>query len=498
LSVRSPLFLIVLDATRADHLSCLGGPEGLTPNLDALAGQSHLYRKAWSGTTWTLPSIATHFTGCLPSRHGTSRLHPSLDSPLPTLAEQLRAGGYETTAISGNVWVSPATRFHRGFDRFDKVWQLVQDAPDVFSERMVGLFARDGFRASDLLRTVMSGNPVTNAINTLYGKFVCPRGDSGASRINQLVEKRLASRDRSRPPFLFLHYLEPHAPFHPPQPWLGKHLPAGITEERALALAPDPWAVAAGAEILTDEQREAHAALYRAEIAYLDHRLGELFRSLRRHRLYDDATIVVTADHGENLGDHGLLDHQYSVHETLLHVPLIVKEPKQKAGVTHDALVQSFDAFATLVEAAGLQDGYASERDSHPLPLTHDDGRTHAFAEYPEPQPKVEILRDRYPGASVDHLDRSLRAVRDTNFKLTESYRGDLTLHDLSVDPGEHHDLSREMPDRVTELRTALNDVLRGTPGAGADPGANPGDGPGVEDLDRELRERLEALGYLT
>ncbi len=491
MSARPPLFLIVLDATRADHLSCLGGPSGLTPNLDALAEQSHLYRHAWSGTTWTLPSIATHFTGCLPSRHGTSRVRPSLESPMPTLAEQLKAGGYETTAISGNVWVSPATRFHRGFERFDKVWQLVQDSPDVFSERMVGLFSRDGFRAGDLLKSVMSGNPVKNAINTLYGKFVYPRGDSGASRINQLVRKRLEIRDESRAPFFFLHYLEPHAPFHPPQPWRGRFLPKGMTEERAMELAPDPWAVAAGAETLTDEQQTAHRALYKAEIAYLDHRLGELFRVLREQNLFDDASIVVTADHGEHLGEHGLLDHQYSVHETLLHVPLLVKEPAQTEGRSHDALVQSFDAFATFMEFAGREDAYADERDARPLPLTHDEGRPHAFAEYPEPQPKVEILRERYPGCSVDHLERSFQAVRDRQFKLTESSRGEITLHDLSTDPQERHDLSAEMPERVTELRQALDGIRRDT-------GRGPSGGPGVDDLDRELKDRLEALGYLT
>lgn len=491
---RPNVVLVVLDATRADHLSCSGYSRVTTPNLDAFAERATRYTNAWAGSTWTLPSIATLFTGVWPGKHGTNRRHPFLDTPMPTLAELLGSAGYDTYAVSNNSWISSATGFARGFRRFDKVWQLFQDGTDVLSDRMVGVFSNDRFGAKDLAKSVARGNPVKNLLNTFYGRVFYKRGDSGAAKVNRLVGGWLKARATAAPAGIFLHYLEPHLPFHPPQPWKSRFLPSGVDPRKVDAVNQDAWAYLAGRAEMTDEDLEIFVALYDAEISYLDHRLGDLFSMLDDHRLLDESLVVVTADHGENLGEHGLLDHQYSVHEPLLNVPLLVKAPGAGAesGSVSAALVQGFDAFATFVRAAGAEDPAATERDAVPLPGAGGRARTHLFAEYLQPQPDPKVLEARFPGFDASPWDRALSAARDERFKYVLSSRGEEELFDLHRDPGERANVIREHPTVAEELRAALRKRF------GADGHRDGGDGPGTDALDGELRKRLEALGYLS
>lgn len=492
MSDRPNVILIVLDATRADHLSCYGYFRATTPNLDAFAARSVRYTRAWAGSTWTLPSIATLFTGVWPGKHGANRRHPFLDTPLPTLAELLTSAGYDTYGVSNNSWISSATGFARGFRRFDKVWQLFQDGTDVLSDRMVGVFSNDRFGAKDLAKSVARGNPLKNLLNTFYGRVLYKRGDSGAAKVNRLVRAWLRDRRTAAPAGVFLHYLEPHLPFHPVEPWKSRFLPRGVNRRKVDQVNLDAWAYLAGHAKMTDEDFEIFVALYDAEIAYLDHRLGELFGMLDDHRLLDDSLVVVTADHGENLGEHGLLDHQYSVHEPLLDVPLLVKGPGATDGGVSAALVQSFDVFATFVRAAGAQDPAAAERDAVPFPGPQGRARTHLFAEYLQPQPDPRVLESRFPGFDASPWDRALSTARNERFKYVLSSRGEEELFDLQLDPGERANVIREHPTAAEELRGALRKRF------GADGPRDDGDGPGVEALDGELRRRLEALGYLS
>lgn len=492
MSDRPNVILIVLDATRADHLSCYGYRRVTTPNLDAFARKATRYTHAWAGSTWTLPSIATLFTGVWPGKHGANRRHPFLDTELPTLAELLASAGYDTYGVSNNSWISSATGFARGFRRFDKVWQLLQDGTDVLSDRMVGVFSHDRFGAKDLAKSVARGNPFKNLLNTFYGRVLYKRGDSGAAKVNRLVGSWLKERRTTDPAGIFLHYLEPHLPFHPPQPWKGRFLPSGVNEERANRVNLDAWAYLAGRAEMTAEDFEIFAALYDAEISYLDHRLGELFGMLDDRGLFDDSLIVVTADHGENLGEHGLLDHQYSIHEPLLNVPFLVKGPGSGGGRVSNALVQSFDAFATFVRAAGAEDPAAAERDAIPLPSPEGRARTHLFAEYLQPQPDPKVLEARFPGFDASPWDRALTAARNERHKYVLSSRGEEELFDLQRDPEERVNVLDEEPDAADELREALRKRF------GADGPRDGGEGEGVEALDGELRRRLEALGYLS
>ncbi|HMB71684.1 MAG TPA: sulfatase [bacterium] len=490
---RPHVILIVLDATRADHLSCYGYSRATTPNLDAFASRATRYTNAWAGSTWTLPSIATLFTGVWPGKHGANRRHPFLDTTLPTLAELLSAAGYDTYGVSNNSWISSATGFARGFRRFDKVWQLFQDGTDVLSDRMVGVFSNDQFGAKDLAKSVARGNPVKNLLNTFYGRVLYKRGDSGAAKVNRLVNGWLKQRAGSAPAGIFLHYLEPHLPFHPPQPWKSRFLPSGVSPRKVEQVNLDAWAYLAGHAEMTEEDFEIFVALYDAEISYLDHRLGELFSMLDDHRLLDDSQVVVTADHGENLGEHGLLDHQYSVHEPLLNVPLLVKEPgaEAEAGRVNPALVQSFDAFATLLRTARAEDPAAGERDAIPFPSAGGRARTHLFAEYLQPQPDPKVLEARFPGFDASPWDRALSTARNERFKYVLSSRGEEELYDLQLDPGERANVIQEHPPVAEELRAALRKRF------GEDGPREGGDGDGLESLDGELRKRLEALGYL-
>src|SRR5699024_5163888 len=253
----------------------------------------------------------------------------------------------------------------------------------------------------------------------------------------------------------------------------------------------DAWGYIAGTVDLTDRQLDILRALYRAELAYLDRRLGELRRHLEAAGKFDDTVFVVTGDHGENIGDHGLMDHQYSLYETLLHVPLIVHGPGFETGQVDD-LVQLTDLAPTLLDAADidaptLRD--ASQGQSfHPEVETP--SREYAIAEYMAPQPSMDALRERVGTLTddVERFDRSLRAIRTDDEKLIRGSDGTQKFYELQTDPEEAMNLATERSEQVDTLETTLDEWLDTFEHA---------DASGEVSMSDATEARLEDLGYI-
>lgn len=254
----------------------------------------------------------------------------------------------------------------------------------------------------------------------------------------------------------------------------------------------DAWKYIAGKVEMTDRDFEILRALYRAEISYLDQRIGELRDELQARGEWEDTIFVVTGDHGENIGDHGLMDHQYALYDTLIHVPLVIQGGAFTGGDTVDDLVQLTDLGPTLLDATGIDApefrDQAQGESFHPEAETS--SRTHVFAEYMAPQPSMEALEKRVGDLPEDvkRYDRSLRTIRGQEWKLIRGSDGTTELYNVADDPVESTDCSDDHPDVRQKLESELAAWLESFEHA---------DAGGAVDMRAETKERLEDLGYL-
>ena len=473
------IVLIVMDTARSVDVGIKSGP-ATTPFLDSFAQCGTAFTSAQANSPWTLPSHATLFSGQLTNEHNTHAGNLTFDETA-TMAARLNDVGYMTLAISNNTWISPEFGFDTGFEEFLTTWKLYQEGADFGGVSQT----RTGIKES--LRGVMrawEGDPVKNIANLLYGRFLRRRQDDGAQRTNQLVEKRL--NDIQRPLFLFVNYLEPHLPYDPPDENVREWLPDNATVGEARAVNQDAWAYITGEKNMDARDFDLLRALYRGELTYLDERLAEL------HDLFDietdrETVFFIVGDHGENIGDHGLMDHQYSLAETLLSIPLIAAGGPFDGGNVVETPVQIADLYPTILDVA-TNDAPGDLIGTTLCQTEGIDDERALFAEYVTPQPAIEALRERYDVTKdLSIYDRALQSVRRGPYKLVRGSDGSRLLYNLCKDPAGTQDMSEENPDAVETLDALLDSRLGPPEIAGRD----------ARELNQGVTDRLEDLGYL-
>lgn len=484
------IVLVVMDTARARTVF---ERSDALPNLRRIASQGTRFTNAFTTAPWTLPSHASMFTGRYTSTHGShagsKRFAPST-APLPRL---LRAAGYQTVGFSNNAWISPEFGFDAGFDTFRTNLELVEggDRLETIAKEHTGTLEQ----AKAVGKRLCQRGGGRTAINAMYAKYLRGRYDDGARLTNWRIRRWFSRHyDRDRPFFLFANYLEPHLEYDPPASYRREFLPDGVSTAVVEALDQDPWRYISDPSLLDDDEFELLRCLYEAELSYLDHRLGRLYDLLEAVGVRDETLLVVCGDHGENLGEHQLMDHQYCLYDTLLHVPLVVRYPDRfPAGATCESLVELRDVFPTLVNAAGTDpaDSEAGSVAGHTLETAiTEGGRERVFAEYLTPQPSMEALEQRVGSLpeSVRKYDRGLRSVRTSEWKLVEGSDGSTELYHVATDPHEETDVAEANPKRVIELAAVLEERFgsfeRGT--TTTDERVRPA-----------TQRRLEELGYL-
>jgi arylsulfatase A-like enzyme len=248
------------------------------------------------------------------------------------------------------------------------------------------------------------------------------------------------------------------------------------------------WEYTFGLREYDDEELELTRATYDAAIAELDDHLRALIEALESRGDLADTVVILTSDHGEHLGEQHMLDHQHSIYQPLLRVPLIVRSPAFPAG-REGRPVMSFDLFPTLLELTGVAapPGLAS----HAVSLLHPETGRVRFAEEPSPSELgVRMVLERHPDWDPAPWLRRLRSLVVGGDKLIAASDGSRKLFDLALDPLELDDLEPQQPKLADSLQAALEDYsasLRScTP-------AEPTDVP----LTPEQRKLLESLGYV-
>ena len=492
------IIVVLLDTLRADHLSCYGAANPTTPHLDRIAARGTLFEKAISAAAWTPPAHASLFTGTYPSRHQVDRSNLTLGTDLDPLPEVLQRGGYRTYGVSSNYWLSRETAFDRGFDEFVHSWQLVQtrgtNAPLARQQRKQDLGL--GGPAETPSRFAQEANRLfektTNKLRNRLQAY-----DDGAWRVVNQVRRWIPRwSGQEQPFFAFLHFMEPHIRYSAPGRFHHMHLPKGVSAERARRVNQDPWRFLTGQVEMTEEDFAILGALYDGEISYVDSRVGQIHDMLESSGLLENTVLIITSDHGENLGDHGLMDHAYCLYDTLLNVPLIIRGPTEfPAGERVSRPVQTADLFGALLTLAGIEDDPARAQVQANGPLLPADIRRLSeservtLAEYREPQPPLAVLKRRFDGFNGAYFDRSLRMARTETHKFIWSSDGHPELYDLEKDPCEESNLVNVEKDTADRLGQVIEERLGAfVAPSGADEGI---------DLDEDTVKKLEQLGYL-
>jgi arylsulfatase A-like enzyme len=444
---RPNVVLIVLDTTRADILSAYGYSKPTSPVLADLAAEGTLFQNAMSTDFWTLPAHASLFTGEYPSQHRATSETNQLDRGVDTLAEKLRRAGYKTGAFVSNAWIGRKRGFAQGFQSYTETWKSEVDS----------------------------------------------RGDHALDRLGvegaiEWIQKKSHS---SAPFFLFLNLNGAHMPYSPdPLALVGLSPgPRSLDRSRRLRKLKGMWSYLGGRYSLDAEDFEILRELYEAEVLMLDGLVGSIVASLEEHDLLDSTLLIVTSDHGENLGEHGRVDHLLSLYETTIRIPLIIRYPGHfEAGSVRDDLVSLIDISPTVLALSGLGETYPEVVERSLLaPSAKRSARV--FAENDRPVNGIEIMKNNFPDFDSTTIDQRMRMLRTPTHKLIWHEDGRTELYDLAADPHELTDLSESNPELRNELLTQLETWME-TQGSVAD--AIP-----MEIDDPQTRKRLEALGYV-
>jgi arylsulfatase A-like enzyme len=341
------VLLIVLDTVRADCLGAYGYPRPTTPALDRLAKRAIRFEEARATAPWTLASHASMFTGRWPHELNVSWQAP-LRSDFPTLAEYLGSRGYATAGFVANTqYCSYDAGLDRGFTHFE---DYVADIKHLRPLRTALLFklAWDGIAA---LGTRLSDDRYSTVLGWLMAT-----DRKHAAQVNREFVTWLYYRQDKRPFFAFLNYYDAHSPYLPPNGAKSRFGPGPRTLTEFLVLT-ELWQSVDKLKLTQDFVNLVQDS-YDNCLAFLDACLGQLFEALEDGRVLDNTVVIITADHGEELGDHTLFEHGESLYRPEVRVPLLVILPSRaRTPFVVRRTVSLRDLPATIVDLAGLTDG---------------------------------------------------------------------------------------------------------------------------------------------
>jgi arylsulfatase A-like enzyme len=477
------ILLIILDALRARHLSCYGYELRTTPHLDAFAGENVLFSQAFAPATWTIPTHASLLSGLYLSQHrieniqATRRFNPAI----VTLPAALRSVGYDTIAFSQNMLFSPDHHLG-GFDTFLETRKWVRDYPFVRClKRSVGDRSGPGRWAIRYLEKMTASRLLLNA-----------------------MYEWIVEHPKGRPFFVMANLVDTHYAWAPAPGKLMRHLrfnPLRLLKREFSTL--EPWQFNTERKQVTAEHRRIWRCMYDAAISHLDHEVGRFLRRLQRWNGHRDTVIVLTADHGEMLGDYrDIVGHMLTLHDNILHVPLMIHHPDYPSGLRVQGVVQTLDLYPSILEWAGVSSGSIPPAQLQRPSLTRavetpGDAGGYAFAEedYTDSYDVIGGLVGANPQMDPKKYPRRQVAVRSARHKYIWCDDRPGEFYDFERDPDEQENLmdrlgaGEEMA--LATLREALEEwrtSLTLFPPEQMEPEG---------EMDNAVIERLRALGYI-
>lgn len=464
------IILIILDAVRYDHLSCYGYWRPTTPNLDRIAERGILFENCFAAAHWTPPSHASLFTSKYPSQCGVLGKNQILDGTHLTMAEFLCRQGYRTGG-TGSAWISRNRGFDYGFEEFVEQWR------------------RPSWQHIPLLKY---------KIFQKVRDWILRSNDGGDYVVLQWFKRWAEKTYKQGPFFAFLRFLSAHSPYYPLPHFRRRFEPPLNTEDdlrrlRHLANL-GGYSFMAGESVVSEREWEVLKAWYDSCILYMDSLIGQMIDWLQQRDLLESTLLIITADHGENFGEHGLAYHVYCVYDTLLHVPLIMAGPKDimPAGERIEDLVSLVDIFPSIVHLTEPDAPFRADLAGKSIfPLDGFPIRDRVFAECGLPY-NLRVFERLHPDFSAEVFDKAFKCVRTASHKYILTSDGASELYDIQRDPGETANVVEQFPQLAAELQASLQDTL------GVFSGTSAMETQEVMTLEEEerLAAHLRALGY--
>ena len=478
------IILITTDALRYDHLSCLDlisynidtTPffDSLIENEATLFGQ---HTSTGSGTSTSFPGI---HASSLPLTNG----YAGLNQDHTSLAEVLQRNSVQTIGVTAQTSCSSLYDYDRGFDVFED-W-VTEEGLD----RETGSFSA---KLKKYVKKFLKNNPLIVPIGLRFYQFLqrdtvdrCPyrRATEVTDTTLSLVDKHV---DPNSPFFIWVHFMEPHSPHHPPERFVKKFYDGDWTEERInevilrTNLMRSDIADGTMRELVSDEEIRAIRDFYAAATRYVDSEIKRLINEFKDRNLLEDAAIFVTADHGEELFDHGDLGHRPKMYDELIRVPLIYFDESEELN-QHQQIQQvtsHIDIAPTITDLLQLDTPEIWEGQSLIKYIKNEDmpSRDYAIA---------ELCHRSGLGGSVN-LDKYIGAVRKKDWKYIQNRQLNKNeLYDLVNDTEEQQNIIKSTSQQTQELSEILEKRLDGLTERTLD-----------TDISDKAQNRLRELGYL-
>jgi arylsulfatase A-like enzyme len=431
------VLLVTIDTLRADHMGLYGYARATSPRIDALAREGTVFDQAYTFWPKTRGSFVMIMTGRRPSQNGYGKTHPGVLAFNPTIASVLKDAGYRTAAALDNPNVAAVHGYAKGFERYRETWEELS------------------------LKTETDRAKAITADGVAF----------------------LSAARPSEPFFLWLHYVSPHAPYTPPEPYATAFADAESHSGPVLKVVQgfhggvnQQWA-------LPGKNRVGeYVALYDGEIAAVDHEVGEVLDALDASLVKGRTLVIVTSDHGESLGEHDYyFDHGENLFDPCLRIPLVIVAPGASKGRRSDVLASTLDFLPTILDAVKVSypPDLAGESLMPALQASSGSGRARLFAQN----------------------ERNLSASFDRELKVVATADGEarvFALYDRRSDPGETQDVGKQRGDQLRTGRRELElfferadrESLRTKSLIGGVPAGEP-------KMSREACEKLKALGYV-
>ncbi len=439
---RPNILLIMVDTLRADHVGCYGYKLPTTPAIDGVAAEGIRFAETVAAASWTMPSLATMFTGVPPAMHQVTGPKSLMSERLTTLAAELKKVGYQTAGVTSNPMGSRTFGFGRGFDFYDDFTVFLGADLDLFG---------DGQQGRSVNQTMTS-----DAVNRVA--------------LNWLAQKRAPAR----PFFLFLLYFDPHADYVPPQEYAERftdpNYQGSQTGLKIDALRGKP---------LPPEDIRYLTGLYDAEVRYTDDRIARVVQTLKDGHLYDRTLVVIISDHGEEFWEHGSCAHGSTLYDECVMVPWIMRLPRSlPTGKVFDRQVSHQDLMPTILGLVGCK--VPAQCTGRDLSRAIVSGTSPASAEIPA---FMDVQADARITGARTHSQKVLRY----------SNAGKVELFALGDDPREKHNLTgTETARAFSEL---IGDLDRWEEALPAPAGGRAT--PAEAQLDPVLLRQLRSIGYV-
>jgi len=453
------ILLITIDSLRQDFLGTTVNGRSISPRIDGLANDGLQFPQAVANGSNTPSSFPSILTSTYPLMYGGYRY---LDDERPFVAGTFRNAGFETVAYHSNPHLGPDMNYDQGFERFND-----QGSSDDRSE--IGILNRTKNAVEQRIDrdSVLYG--VLRRAWHIFSLTTDTAAYADAEEISESATAWIDERDADRPFFTWLHYMDVHYPFMPPE----EHLEAlNIDPPSKRRIAKLNGLMHEEPDQITDTDREQLLDLYRAEIHYADAQIGRVLDRLESAKELENTLVVVTGDHGEAFGEHGRYGHHPFLYDELLRVPLVMNGPGIEAGKTVDEQVSLVDIGPTLYNLIGIDIPDTVQGESLVPLIDPDSGK----------QNERIALSTALGGETL--------ATRTSKWKCFWRVRDEqVELYDLENDPEETRDVSEQYPDVVERFKSELESHLEDADATDIDL-----PDPTVSD---EAQGRLRDLGYV-